>query len=142
MRLETGGGDEAEDLYLNLTPFIDVLFFLVVFFLAATSFAHEEEVRMQLDLPKSAAGKKGEQGKPLIIDVTKEGQIRVDGRAVTIEALKQKVLAAASRSKETEILIRGDSQVHFGLVAQAFDVCLQAQMKRVSIAANPLGTPR
>jgi|RhiMethySRZTD1v2_1073278.scaffolds.fasta_scaffold2413422_2 biopolymer transport protein ExbD len=134
MRLDVG--DEDDEVFLNLTPFIDVLFFLVVFFLAATSFAHEEEVRMQLDLPRSAAGKKGEPGHPLVIDVSKEGQIRVDGRVVTIEALKQKVFAAAAHSKEQEILIRGDAQVNFGLVAQAFDVCLQAQLKRVSIAAN------
>ena len=135
MRLELG--DEDEDYYLNLTPFIDVLFFLVVFFLAATSFAHEEEVHMSLELPKSEAGKKADPGRPLVIDVARDGLLRVDGRVVTTEALKQRLAAAASRSKDQEVVIRGDAQAHFGVVAQAFDACLQASLKKVSIAANP-----
>lgn len=141
MRLDVG--DEEEDYYLNLTPFIDVLFFLVVFFLAATSFAREEDVHMSLELPKSEAGKKAEPGRPLVIDVARDGVLRVDGRTVTVEALRQRLTAAAARSKDQEVVIRGDSQVHFGLVAQAFDACLQASLKKVSIAANPvLGAPR
>jgi biopolymer transport protein ExbD len=138
MRLDVG--EEDDEVYLNLTPFIDVLFFLVVFFLAATSFAREEEVQMQLDLPKSAAGKEGAPGHPLVIDVAKEGQIRVDGRVVTIEGLQQKLLSAAGRSKEQEILIRGDTQAYFGVVAQVFDACLLAKLKHVAFAARPVET--
>lgn len=137
MRLEVG--DEDEDYYLNLTPFIDVLFFLVVFFLAATSFAREEEVHMSLELPKSEAGKKPDPGRPLVIDVARDGVLRVDGRSVSVDALKQKLSSAAARSKDQEVVIRGDAQVNFGLVAQAFDACLQASLKKVSIAANPTG---
>ena len=92
---------------------------------------------MSLDLPKSEAGKKNEKGVPLIINVARDGTLTVDGRPVTTEALKQKLVAAAARSKETEVLIRGDTRVQFGSVAQAFDACLAASLKRVSIAAEP-----
>ena len=61
----------------------------------------------------------------------------VDGRPVTIEALRQKLRAAATSDRGQEVLIRGDTRVQFGVVAQAFDACLAASLHRVSIAAQP-----
>ncbi len=133
MRLDLGDDDEP---VINLVPMIDMLFLLLVFFLVATTFA-QQEVQMRLDLPKSVAGKPAERQPPLVISVARDGTLVIEGRPVTADGLKQKLLAAAQRSKDQEILIRGDTQCQFGLVAQAFDACLAAELKRVSIAARP-----
>ncbi len=136
MRLELD--DAEEDFTPNLTPLIDVVFLLLVFFLAATTFS-KEEVELDLELPQASHGKKEEPAEPLVISVGKEGELFVDGRAVTFEALKQKLTAAARRNKDQEVLIRGDTRVQFGVVAQAFDACLGAALRRVSIAAEDRG---
>jgi biopolymer transport protein ExbD len=133
MRLEQD--EHEEDFAPNLTPLIDVVFLLLVFFLAATTFS-KEEVELDLELPQSSHGSAAEDQKPVVIVVGKDGELFVDGRSVTLEALKQKLAAAARRNKDQEVLIRGDTRVQFGLVAQAFDACLGAALRRVSIAAE------
>lgn len=121
---------------LNLTPLIDVVFLLLVFFLAATTFA-KDEVEMDLVLPEAQSGAPKQEGHLMVINVASDGRLTVDGREVTLEALRQKLRAAASRNKDQEVLIRGDTRVQFGLVAQALDACLVARLTRVAVAAQP-----
>jgi biopolymer transport protein ExbD len=128
---------EAEET-LNLTPLIDVVFLLLVFFLAATTFSREE-VEMDLNLPEAKTGEAAEQPKLLTINVGEDGTISVDGRTVTMEGLVQKLAAARARDQKQEVLIRGDTRVQLGIVVKAFDACRAASLRRVSIAAMPTG---
>lgn len=138
MRLEREDTDEPD---LNLTPLIDMVFLLLVFFLAATTFARAE-VEMDLDLPRSQAGKSDRETHLLVVNVRRDGSIRVDGREVTADGLRQRLRAAAARNKDQSVLIRGDTSVQFGAVALALDACLGAKLSRVSVAAEPEGQPR
>jgi biopolymer transport protein ExbD len=133
MRLELSEHDEG---HLPVVPLIDVMVFLLLFFLAATTIARKE-VEMDLNLPHATAGKKPRDEHLLVINVARDGAIRLDGKAVTFEALKQKLHAAAARKKEQAVLIRGDTDSRFGTVAQVFDACLAASLKFVSIGALP-----
>ncbi len=134
MRLDPD--DQDLDQGLNLTPLIDVVFLLLIFFLVATTFAREE-VEMDLRLPRSESGGAGEAAPRLVIQVTHDGRVLLDRREVTVAALRQKLQAAAERNKDQEVLIRGDARVQFGLVAEALDACLLAKLSRVSVAAQP-----
>ncbi|MEZ5965067.1 MAG: biopolymer transporter ExbD [Planctomycetota bacterium] len=138
MRLER---EEAQEQDLNLTPLIDMVFLLLVFFLAATTFARTE-VEMDLDLPRSQAAKSDRETHLLVVNVRRDGSIRVDGREVTPDGLRQRLRAAAERNKDQSVLIRGDTSVQFGAVAMALDACLGAKLSKVSVAAEPEGTPR
>ncbi len=134
MRLDR---DEEPQEALNLTPLIDVVFLLLIFFLTATTF-QKDEVEMSLDLPESQSGKAGGDARVIVVNVAKDGRLLVDGRAVTVEALQQKLKAAASRNKDQEVLIRGDEKAQFGLVAKVFDACLIAKLTSISIGADPM----
>ncbi len=139
MRLDLG--DDPDD-GPNLTPLIDVVFLLLVFFLAATTFA-KDEVTMDLDLPKSQSGKPKEAAPPLVVVIRKDGALSVDGRVVDEDGLRQRLSAAAARSKDQEVLVRGDVRVHFGAVASVLDACRIAALTKVAIAAAPSdGSPR
>ena len=134
MRLDAGSEEEA---VVNLVPLLDVMFLLLIFFLVSTTFA-KDEVDMNLVLPEARSGAPAESGNLLVINVAQDGAITVDGRPVaTMEALRQKLRAAASRNRDQQVLIRGDTRVQFGLVAQALDACLGASLKRVAIRARP-----
>ncbi len=135
MRLEV---DERVDEGFNLTPLIDVVFLLLVFFLVATTFA-DQEVEMDLELPEATSGETSSDGHLIVLSIARDGTMTVDGRPVlSMESLRQRLSAAAGRNKEQEVLIRGDTRVQFGLVAQAFDACLAASLRRISIAALPV----
>jgi biopolymer transport protein ExbD len=133
MRLEL---DEAPEEGPNLTPLIDVVFLLLVFFLVATTFAREE-VDLDLELPKARSGTTTKEAHPIVVNVGRDGALRIDGVVVTLEGLEQKLRAAASRDRGQEVLIRGDTQVQLGRVVQAFDVCRAASLTKIAIAAAP-----
>lgn len=135
MRLDR---EDPVDEALNLTPLIDMVFLLLVFFLAATTFSREE-VEMDLDLPQSTTGKAAAESHLLVVNVLRDGRVRVDGRELNVEALRQRLRAAAERNKDQAVLVRGDTTAQFGVVAQALDACLAAKLTRVSIAAEQEG---
>lgn len=122
----------------NLTPMIDVVFLLLVFFLVATTFA-TDEVELDLDLPRSQSGRTGDDSLPLVINVRDDGSITVDGRPFGAEALRQRLRAAAAANRERTVVIRGDTRVQYGAVVLALDACLAADLHRVSLAATPDG---
>ena len=134
MRLDAGTPDEGE---INLTPLIDMVFLLLVFFLASTTFA-KEETEMDLTLPEASTGVSDRDGHLLVINVRRDGTLTVDGRQVTMQGLRQRLKAAARRDRNQEVLIRGDSEVQYGLVHQAVDACRAASLKRLAFAARPI----
>lgn len=134
MRLDL---DDADDEFaMNLTPMLDVVFNLLLFFLAATTFAREE-VAMDLRLPQARSGAESKGGHQLVVNVFADGRVQVDGRVVTIEALRQKLQAAAARDKDQAVLVRGDKQAQFGIGLQVLDACRLAKIGKVDFAALP-----
>ncbi len=134
MRLDLD--DEDRDEAINLTPMIDVVFLLLIFFLAATTFAREE-VALDLRLPEAKSGQPGTAGKQLVVNVFADGHLSVEGRSVTMEALRQKLAAAAARDREQQVLVRGDQQAQFGVGLQVLDACRLAKITKVDFAALP-----
>jgi biopolymer transport protein ExbD len=134
MRLDL---DEADDEFaMNLTPMLDIVFNLLLFFLAATTFAREE-VAMDLRLPQARSGAESKGGHQLIVNVFADGRLQADGRVVTLEALRQKLQAAAARDKDQAVLVRGDKQAQFGIGLQVLDACRLAKIGKVDFAALP-----
>lgn len=134
MRLELE--DQEEDAGINMTPMIDIVFLLLIFFLTATTFAREE-VEMDLRLPEAQSGVEGKNAHPLIVQVLADGRLVFDGREVTMEALRQKLLSAAARDRQQAVLVRGDKQAQFGLGLQVLDACRLAKLGKVDFAALP-----
>lgn len=134
MRLEEA--DDDPGIGIDLTPMIDVVFLLLIFFLAATTFANDE-VELDLRLPAASSGQRGQGDAPLVVNVFADGRLAVGGREVTFEALKQKLRAAADRDPEQAVLVRGDQQAAFGLGVQVLDACRLAKLRKVDFAALP-----
>src|SRR5690606_5354706 len=103
MRLED---DSDVDGGINLMPLVDVVFLLLIFFLAATTFA-TEEVELDLRLPEAKSGESGKADQQLIINVSQDGTLTMSGREVTMEALRQKLQAAVARNQDQAVLVRG-----------------------------------
>ena len=134
MRLDDDDSDAGE--VINLTPMIDVVFLLLIFFLAATTFAREE-VELDLRLPQAKSGKAGNGEQQLVVNVFADGKLTVDGREVTLAALQQKLQAAVQRNAEQAVLVRGDQESRFGTGLAVLDVCRLAKVKKVDFAALP-----
>lgn len=137
MRLDLESGSESDDA-INMMPLVDVVFLLLIFFLAATTFA-QKEVELDLRLPEARAGEAAEPDRKLVVNVFADGRLVVDGREVTIEALRQKLTAAARRNKDQSVLVRGDRAAQFGVGIAVLDACKLAKITKVDFGALPSG---
>jgi len=99
---------------VELTPLIDVLFMLIIFFVLSTSFIRN---RIVVDLPSGKGTPITES--PAIITIDEKGDFFVDGALVTGE----EALASAERfnAEGKDILLEGDGSADYGIVASFLD---------------------
>ena len=118
-----------EELLVNMTPMIDVMIFLIVFFLAATNFA-EIEREHDIKLPETRGGTGSisqSLDKKLIINIKKDGTIIVDGKKLNQEQLKSQVALRRSALKDAlKVQIRPDKQAAYEAIAPVLNLLQKA----------------
>jgi biopolymer transport protein ExbD len=126
--------DEAP--VLNLTPMIDVLFNILIFFLVGTTFA-EAELDMQVKVPKvsdkltlSAAPERR------IVNVYQDGSVSLDDQPMTLDQLTQELSAAHAQYADLGVTVRGDGTGPFQNVANALSAVRLAGISDMGIAVQ------
>lgn len=123
----------VEELVLNLTPMIDVIFLLLIFFMVATTF-QDPERELDVDLPQAQSGSTlTEQDDEIIINVMRDGSVVLSERTVTQDELVRHLNQAAQQDPETPVTIRGDRFVHHEDIVSAMDACGSAGLHNLSI---------
>ena len=115
---------------LSITPLIDVVFLLLIFFLVATRFA-EEDRELDVLLP-SAADAKPLVAKPklLFVSIDEQGQYYFDGAKQSFDQLKDSLVReAVNNSLNQSVVLRADQRCDWGHVAAALDACHTAGIK-------------
>lgn len=126
---------------LNLTPMIDVVFQLLLFFLVAAKF-EEEERDLDLQLPQaSEAMARIAKPKELFVNVDHNGTIVVGGRAISAaELLTTLRQAVANNPGRQTVIIRGDERSALKHAVNVMNVCSKAGIRDCRITAAPPGT--
>jgi biopolymer transport protein ExbD len=131
MKLQDFDEDEPT---LNLTPMIDVVFTLLVFFMLATKFA-ERERELDVDLPAaSAANEPTPSSQEIVINVSRDGRVSIDGQALQGEDLFHALEAAAHRAPNTTVTVRGDRQGSYDEIVQVLNQCARAGLSDLSLS--------
>lgn len=124
---------------LNLTSMIDVLFLLIIFFMVATKF-DEMERDIRVAVPQVAqAGDDTPPAQPLIVSVTADGHLDLDGKQVTEQELTSQLAAARTPLTEPTVVIHGDAKCAFQHVASALGACRQAGISELGITVRIAG---
>jgi biopolymer transport protein ExbD len=112
---------------LSLTPLIDVVFLLLIFFLVATRFAQEDR-ELEVPLPDaSQAVPLTVAPKEIFINIDREGRYYVDRNFMEPDELEQLLRQAAINNPVGQsVVIRADKRVPFDYVVQAIDRCKRA----------------
>jgi len=128
--------DSIEEPNLNLTPMIDIVFLLIIFFMVGTQFS-ERERELDVQVPAVA------QAQPLIalpdeiiINIRRNGEIVLDADVKSIAEVEQVLATARSRFKKQAVMIRGDAQVPYQHVASVLSACHRAKIENVSLATQ------
>jgi biopolymer transport protein ExbD len=121
---------------LNLTPMIDVVFLLIIFFMAASKFA-EVEADIDLQLPEVAAATPITSApKQRTVSVEQDGAVKLDGDAVTLSELTSKLATAKREYPQLSVVIRGDAACAFQHVAAALSACKDANISELGITVK------
>jgi len=123
---------------INLTPLIDVVFLLLIFFMVSTTF--DEDARLRIELPEAegeAAGAQEPEQVEIVIDRT--GRHWVDDARVLdrdIETLKQALVGAVGPRRDLPVLIKADARTPHEAVMRALDAASQLGLTQVVFAAD------
>jgi biopolymer transport protein ExbD len=121
---------------MNLTPMIDVVFLLIIFFMAASKFA-EVEADLELKLPEvAAAAPLTSAPKQRTVSVERDGAVELDGLSVSLAELTARLVAAQSEYPQLSVVIRGDAACPFQHVAAALAACKDAHISELGITVK------
>ena len=121
---------------LNLTPMIDVVFLLIIFFMVGTKFT-ELERKIGLKVPEVAdRGALSAAPQRRIVNVYRDGAVTLDKTPVTLDELTTQLATARSQYSDLGVLIRGDAQGEFQLVASVLNACKQAGIRNMGISVR------
>lgn len=116
---------------MDFTPLIDVVFLLLIFFMLTSSFIFQPGIKV--NLPRAITSEALSE-KNVIITITAENLIYVDGKLVTINELGSRLKNTAHLRRS--ILIKADEKASLGRVVKIWDICRQEGISRVNIATS------
>lgn len=133
--------ESLEEPSLNLTPMIDIVFLLIIFFMVGTKFS---EIEQQFDIETPRAVELAAMSSapdPIVVNVTRAGRISIDNAEFTLEELKGRLQEAREKFAKQTVLIRGDGESIYQSVIDVMSVCHQAQVHKFSLAFQPVQEP-
>lgn len=124
--------EEQKSPALMIIPMIDIIFFLLVFFMINTIYAVPQQ-SLSIELPKTKTQQSVEL-KPAIIDYEKSGQFMIDDSYVTMPQLIESVTKKVAARPDQNFLIRADEELTYGKVVELMDEMKQVGVTNISIA--------
>ena len=131
MRRRRGRDREASE--VNLTPMLDVVFIMLIFFIVTASFV--KEAGIDVNRPDAATAERKEKGN-ILVAISADDQIWIDRRLVDPRALRANIERMHAENPNGAVVIQADKKSTNGLLVQVMDASRQAGVKNVSIAAE------
>jgi biopolymer transport protein ExbD len=136
MNLQPGDQDEPE---INLTPLIDVVFLLLIFFMVSTTF--EQQSRIQIELPEATATPTEAEVESLEIVIDAQGRYFIGERQVVntqLKTLKAAISKAIAGRDGLTVIIRADASTPHQAVITALDATSQLGLTQISLATSKI----
>ena len=136
MNLQPGDEDEPE---VNLTPLIDVVFLLLIFFMVSTTF--EQQSRIQIELPEATPTPAEAEDESLEIVIDAQGRYFIGELQVVnseLKTLKSAISKAVEGRESLTVIIRSDASTPYQAVITALDASSQLGLTQISLATSKI----
>jgi len=122
-----------QEIRLKITPLIDMVFLLLIFFLLTSSFVLQEGIK--IDLP-SAKSSEIQQEKEIVISITKDNEIYLNQRQVDLETLSQGLVEIIKEDPNKPVVIRADKGIILEMAVKVLDIVRLSGTKRIVISTK------
>ena len=127
---------QAEKPTLNMTPMIDILFLLIIFFMVGTKVT-EIERKIGLEVPEVSDTETPETPpQHKVINVYRDGSVTLDEEPMELDQLEQQLTSLRQQTSTLSVIIRGDAEGAFQNVASVLSVCRRAGVSDMGISVR------
>ena len=123
-----------EEPKLMIIPMIDIIFFLLVFFMISTMTMVQQNT-FKVGLPQASSAQL-DMNQHVNITVMADGNIAYNKESLDKEQLIRRVQIELQRNPDLQVILNGDKDVNYGFVIETFDALKQAGVKKLSIAVE------
>ena len=118
---------------VNLTPMLDVVFIMLIFFIVTASFVKESGI--EISRPGASTAVRKERGN-ILIAISANDQIWMNRRQVDPRALRANIERMHAENPQGAVIIQADKDAKTGLLVKVMDAARSAGVKNVSLAAD------
>jgi len=129
MKRALRASDESD---LDLTPMLDVVFILLIFFIVTTSFI--KETGISVNRPSAATAEKQAKGN-ILVAIRPNGEIWMDNRHIDVRAVRANVQRLRAQFPESSVIVQSDREAKTDVLIQVMDQIRLAGVSNISIAA-------
>ena len=119
---------------INLTPLVDIVFILLIFFLITSTFVQSPGI--DVNLPKANSSAETTEAQSIVITVTENGQLVYGGEEMDIGALQDTLGKIFKDTPDRQVVIQADEETDHGAVVEAMDAARGAGFRRLGIATQ------
>ena len=123
------------DFLVEMTPLVDVVFLMLIFFMVSTSFTVSNSLK--LELPTSKATAQDTQANEVLISIDASGQLYVQEEAVADGDLRRRILNVSKGDPNMRVVLRADADTRHKRVVYAMDTIRELGMGKLAIATVP-----
>lgn len=125
--------NEADGSDIDITPMLDIVFIMLIFFIVTTSFVKESGVTVNRPSAQTAEEKKGSN---ILLAIRANGEIWIDRRAVDVRAVRPNIERMKAENPEGAVIIQADEYSPTGLLVKVMDQVRLAGISNISISAE------
>jgi biopolymer transport protein ExbD len=129
---------QSEEVGINLTPLIDVVFLMLIFFMVSTTF--ERHAELQIDLPRAETAQEEQRREVIELAIDAQGRYFVNGQELVNtrpETLRAALTQVFEGDMSLPLIVRADASTPHQSVVTAMDVAARLGIARLSIATTP-----
>ena len=124
---------KPEEQGLDLTPMMDIVFIMLIFFIVTTSFVKETGV--DINRPNAETAERDEKGN-ILVAITQNNEIWIDKRRIDLKAVRANIERLKIEYPEGSVIIQADKEARSGLLVETMDQIRLAGVQNISIAAK------
>jgi biopolymer transport protein ExbD len=130
LKRHNNNNEEAE---LDMTPMLDIVFIMLIFFIVTTSFVKESGI--SVNTPKAQTASRQDQAN-IFIAITRDGEVWIDKRPIDVRAVRSVVARLHAENPTGSVVIQSDRDSATHTLVEVMDQVRLAGIEKIAIAAN------